>query len=81
MHSDGICIELMLFCHEDICLILANSVDPDEMAHHHLGLLCLPKYLFAGIQTEKGKRIILWSKKSTDISWYGQFLLLESAFK
>ena len=55
MHSDGICIELMLFCHEDICLILANSVDPDEMAHHHLGLCCLPMYLFAGIQTEKGK--------------------------
>ena len=28
---------------------LANSVDPDEMSHHatfHLGLYCLPKYLF-----------------------------------
>ena len=37
--------------------ILANSVDPDEMLHKvafHLGLHCLPKYLFSGIQIEKG---------------------------
>ena len=30
-------------------LILANSADPDEMQHYaafHLGLHCLPKYLF-----------------------------------
>ena len=32
-------------------LILANNADPDEMQHHaafHLGLRCLPKYLFRG---------------------------------
>ena len=37
--------------------ILANSADPDEMppnAAFHLGLHCLPKYLFAGIQSKKG---------------------------
>ena len=36
---------------------LANSADPDEMLHKaafHLGLHCLPKYLFAGILYEKG---------------------------
>ena len=34
-------------------LILANSAGPDEMQHHaafHLGLHCLPKYPFRGIQ-------------------------------
>ena len=39
-----------------ICFIFANSVDLDEMPHYvafHLGLHCLPKYLFAGIQNEK----------------------------
>ena len=32
-----------------VVLILANSEDPDEMQHcatFHLGLHCLPKYLF-----------------------------------
>ena len=32
-----------------IVFILANSADPDEMSHHvvfHLGVHCLPKYLF-----------------------------------
>ena len=40
-----------------IIFILANSKDPDEMQLHaafHLGLHCLPKYLFTGIQDEKG---------------------------
>ena len=35
--------------------ILANSAEPDEMppcAAFHLGLHCLPKYLFMGIQNE-----------------------------
>ena len=32
-------------------LFLANSADPDEMPHYapfHLGVHCLPKYLFMG---------------------------------
>ena len=36
----------------------ANSADPDEMLHHaafHLGLHCLPKYLFT-ISRMKGFR-------------------------
>ena len=40
-----------------IIFILANSKDPDKMQLHaafHLGLHCLPKYLFTGIQDEKG---------------------------
>ena len=40
-----------------IVFILANSADPDEMLHYvasHLGLHGLPKYLFIGIQNEKG---------------------------
>ena len=28
---------------------LANSVDPNVMPHYHLGLHCLPKYLFRGV--------------------------------
>ena len=46
----------MNFCHDDF-FIFASSADPDEMPHYaafHLGLHCLPKYLFAGIQNEKG---------------------------
>ena len=41
----------------DVVLILANSADPDEMQHDvafHLGLHCLPKYLFRGFQYTKG---------------------------
>ena len=33
----------------NVVLIIANSADLDEMQHHaafHLGLHCLPKYLF-----------------------------------
>ena len=40
-----------------VVLILANSVDPDEMQHYaafHLGLHCLPKYPFRGFQYTKG---------------------------
>ena len=35
----------------------AKSVDPDEMQHYavfHLGLYCLQKYSFRGIQNTKG---------------------------
>ena len=35
----------------NIFVILANSADPDEIPHvavFHLGLLCLPIYLFTG---------------------------------
>ena len=44
--------------HEQLCKILyfANSADPDEMlpyAAFHLGLYCLSKYLFIGIQNER----------------------------
>ena len=38
-------------------IILAKSADPDEMqygAAFHLGLHCLPKYLFMGFQYTKG---------------------------
>ena len=36
---------------------LTNSVDPYVMRHFvafHLGLHCLPKYIFVGIQATKG---------------------------
>ena len=37
--------------------IWVNSADPDKMPSYvafHLGLHCLPKYLFTGIQNVKG---------------------------
>ena len=37
--------------------VRANSAEPDEMPHYaafHLGLGCLPKYLFKGVQFTKG---------------------------
>ena len=37
-------------------LTIANSEEPDEMSHNaafHLGLLCLPQYLFTGTQNRK----------------------------
>ena len=40
-----------------VVLILANSEDPDDMQQYaafHLGLHCLPKYLFKGFQCTKG---------------------------
>ena len=47
----------MYFCPRRLFLSKANSADPDEMppyAAFHLGLHCLSKYLFIGIQNEKG---------------------------
>ena len=41
----------------DIFFYHRNNADSDEMppnAAFHLGLHCLPKYLFAGIQSKKG---------------------------
>ena len=51
-------IKLCIICPEG-CFILANSADPDEMAPFvafHLGLHCLPKYMYTYmcIQNEKG---------------------------
>ena len=43
---------MMYFCSMKFVFIVANREDPDEMLHYaafHLGLHCLPKYLFAGI--------------------------------
>ena len=43
----------------NIAFILANSADPDEILPYvsfHLGLHCLPKYLFTNIQNEKVKK-------------------------
>ena len=40
-----------------VVLVLANGADPDEMQHcaaFHLGLHCLPKYLFRCFQYTKG---------------------------
>ena len=37
--------------------VLANSADPDEMLHYvafHLGLHCLPKYMFRSFRSTKG---------------------------
>ena len=42
------------------CFHLASNADPDEMLHFaafHLGLHCLPKYLFISSQNEKGKQV------------------------
>ena len=41
----------------NLYFVLANSADPDEMTHYaafHLGLHCLPKYLFKGYCCRKG---------------------------
>ena len=47
----------------DVCLslksvlVITNSVETDEMQHYvafHMGLHCLPKYLFRGFQYSKG---------------------------
>ena len=40
-----------------VVFVKAKSADPDEMLHDaafHLGLHCLPKYPFRGIQYAKG---------------------------
>ena len=65
IHIDAISIELpivylkgsqVVFLCLKAILILANSADPDEMQHYaafHLGLHCLPNYLFGGFQNTK----------------------------
>ena len=47
----------------NIVFILTNSADLAQMPLYgvfHLGLHCLPKYLFTGIQYEKNKPCIKW---------------------
>ena len=42
----------------NVNFVIANSADPGEMPHYaafHLGLRCLPKYLFRGFPSLKGK--------------------------
>ena len=49
LYLKGSQVEISKFLSLKIVLILANSVDPDEMQHYagfHLGLHCLPKYSF-----------------------------------
>ena len=59
MHVDRISAPIIydaILCLK-VVFIFANSADPDEMppyAVFHLGQNCLPKYLFTGIQIEKG---------------------------
>ena len=53
--------KLLCISAPEIVLILANSAEPDEMQHYaafHLGLHCLPKYLFWGFPVYKG--LIIW---------------------
>ena len=48
-------LNLNMFLSRNTIFILANSADQAEMPHHaafHLGLHCLPKYLFTSIQNE-----------------------------
>ena len=48
----------IVFLSLKIDLILANSVDPDEMPHYaafHLGLHCLLKYLFRDFSLKMAK--------------------------
>ena len=48
---------ISLFLSLKIALTTAKSVDPDEMLPYtafHLGLHCLPKYMFRGFQNTKG---------------------------
>ena len=51
-----------------IVSILANSGDPDEMlpyAAFHLGLHCLPDYLFMSIRVKRVNMVImLWTQTS-----------------
>ena len=51
-----------------VVFILANSADPDEMPSNvafHLGLHCLPEYLFNRIQNENVNKIIPDVNKSS----------------
>ena len=48
-------IEVYGCCKADVKQTLATNADPNEMnAAFHLGLHCLPKYLFKGFQHTKG---------------------------
>ena len=50
----NLCLLMSLY----VALSLANNAGPDEMQHYnaafHLGLHCLPKYLFMGFRYTKG---------------------------
>ena len=50
------CVFLLL----KIAFILSNSADHNKIPHYaafHLGVHCVPKYIFTGIQNEKGDKI------------------------
>ena len=57
LYSEGSQANISNFNIDTTLKIVANSADPDEMLHYaafHLGQQCLPKYLFASVQNEKG---------------------------
>ena len=55
--SQVVISKIIVVISQKIDFVLANSADPDEMQHYaafHLGLHCLPKYLFTGFWSSKG---------------------------
>ena len=57
IHIDIIGIDLSILYFKG-SQVLANSADPDKMlliVAFHLGIHCLPKYLFVGIQNKKSQ--------------------------
>ena len=57
LYFRGSQVEMMHFCPEDLFLSLQKVqilLKCRIFAAFHLGLQCLPKYMFAGIQNERG---------------------------
>ena len=58
-----------------MALIFANSADPDEMLHYeafYLGVHCLPKLLFTGIQNGNGQAVVGTSDTNTEKKYLSQ---------
>ena len=65
---------IVIFCLK-IFFIFANSVEPDEMQHFaafHLGLHCLQKYSFRGIQRVNIKPVGIMNKHHC-LNFFRQF--------
>ena len=60
LYSKGLPVKIpvkLCICVPEDCFILADNADPDKMPHcetFHLGVYCLPMYLFIGIRNEIG---------------------------
>ena len=72
--SELVCIIIYYYSFIKILVLNANSVDPDQMVHSDLDVLCLPVTILRVIRLKwvNGKKCVCFSKQICIASLYSQ---------